>query len=158
MFCLGRAHLALGRLRLVPRAEIHDWPSSRHMRHVHRGLVRRLVPRLLRFYDHVHTTGLDVPQAPYARAALTLGSCLRSWAYTISICYICAHVGSLPDFRVLKSREVCSSRRLTHTLLADRGKDMLWRDYAQVLHIQPSKRGLDTGTQGVVVDSFSSNV
>ncbi|CAK9074051.1 unnamed protein product [Durusdinium trenchii] len=25
------------------------------------------------FYDHVHTTGLDVPQAPYARAALTLG-------------------------------------------------------------------------------------
>ena len=27
----------------------------------------------LRFYDHVHTTGLDVHQAPYARAALTLG-------------------------------------------------------------------------------------
>lgn len=25
------------------------------------------------FYDHVHTTGLDVPQAPCARAALTLG-------------------------------------------------------------------------------------
>ena len=33
--------------------------------------------QLPRFYDHVHTTGLDVPQAPYARAALTLGWHLR---------------------------------------------------------------------------------
>ncbi len=32
-----------------------------------------ITPVQLRFYDHVHTTGLDVQQAPYARAALTLG-------------------------------------------------------------------------------------
>eukprot|EP00434_Breviolum_minutum_P017348 symbB.v1.2.015315.t1/scaffold1138.1/size205980/14 len=42
------------------------------------------------FYDHVHTTGLDVQQAPYARAALTLGKDMlwRDYAQACKKCIL----------------------------------------------------------------------
>ena len=79
VFFLGRAHLALGRLRLVPRAEIHDWSSSRQHSKTKTGGMSTVVLWEGSLPDYWGSTTTCIPLASMCRK-LPMHVLLWRWA------------------------------------------------------------------------------